>query len=51
VTRIYIDTSSGTWGPAEEIVEVDIDADDLAFLEDASDSEIIAFGQDRAGRD
>lgn len=44
---IYIDTSSGTWGPAKGVGFIDADEADIARLADSSDSEIIAFGKER----
>lgn len=37
----FIDTSTGTWGCAEDIVFVEVDP---AILDVASDSEIIEYG-------
>lgn len=44
--KIFIDTSTGTWGNAEDIVLVDADEGNLYALDRSSDSEIIGWGDE-----
>lgn len=47
---IFIDTSTGTWGLAEDIVLVPDTAQIREHLDSASDSTIIDFGDERGTR-
>lgn len=42
--KIFIDTKTGTWGMAEDIVFVDALDWEVEALDISSDSEIIAYG-------
>lgn len=44
--HIWIDTDTGTWGNAQDIVILDVDEVDLVDLGQMSDTDIIRFGQE-----
>lgn len=44
--QVFIDTSTGTWGLAEDIVFVDLPEHLENVLNDMSDSQIMQFGND-----
>lgn len=43
-SRIYIDANTGTWGGAENLLLLEVDADDVEYLEEGTDSDINEFG-------
>jgi hypothetical protein len=43
--KIWIDTDTGTWGNAFDMVLVDIEEEDLNALAELSDVERTAYGQ------
>jgi hypothetical protein len=47
--KIYIDTQGAVWGDASRIVIVEASEEDLDFLDNASDEEIIFFAINKDG--
>lgn len=45
LSRIYIDTMTGTWGDSADLLILQVDEHDVDHLADASDSEIIAWAK------